>query len=103
MEAGTKAGLTIGRASDFVTPLREAGFVGITGRRFKWPVGEWAKGSRNKKLGRWTFQNMMEGLQGGSLALFTRVLGWSRERVELFLVEVRREAYAQMSHYYMPM
>ncbi|KAF2095542.1 S-adenosyl-L-methionine-dependent methyltransferase [Rhizodiscina lignyota] len=103
IEAGTKAGLNPTQANDFATPLRQAGFVGITGRKFKWPLGPWAKGKMNKTLGKWTLENILEGLQGGSLALFTRMLGWSKERVEVFLMEVRRELHEQKSHFYMPM
>lgn len=103
IQAGSKAGLKVDRALDFVTPLREAGFVGITGRRFKWPIGPWAKGKKNKRMGQWTLDNYLEGIQGGSLALFTRMLGWTKERVELFLMEVRKELHLQKSHFYFPM
>ena len=102
-EAGAKAGLNIERAGDFVTPLREAGFTEITGRKFKWPIGPWAKGKLNKTLGQLLLEDLRQGLQGGSLALFTRFLGWSKEQVELFLVNVRRDLHKQKHHFYMPM
>lgn len=46
--------------------------------------------------------NMLQGLQGFSLALFTRGLGWRAEEVETFLVDVRREMKDPGIHAYWP-
>ncbi len=101
-EAASKAGLNVERAGDFVTPLQEAGFRSIHGQKFKWPIGPWPKGRHNKRLGKWALEDLLQGLQGGILALLTRFLGWSKEQVELFLVEVRKDLRAQKQHFYMP-
>jgi hypothetical protein len=42
----------------------------------------------------------MEGLQGISLALFTRVLGWTAEELEVFLVDVRKQFKNKSVHGY---
>ena len=36
-------------------------------------------------IGMWNLENMTPALEGFSMALFTRVLGWSKEEVETFL------------------
>lgn len=46
---------------------------------------------------------MGPALEGFSMAPFTRVLGWTREEVELFLVDVRKEMKNPQIHAYWPM
>jgi hypothetical protein len=42
-------------------------------------------------------------LEGFSLAVFTRVLGWKKEEVETFLVQVRNDMKNPKIHAYLPM
>lgn len=53
--------------------------------------------------GIWNLENVMPSLEGFSMALFTRVLGWSRLEVEVFLVNVRKELKDPKIHGYWPM
>ncbi|KAF2690629.1 S-adenosyl-L-methionine-dependent methyltransferase [Lentithecium fluviatile CBS 122367] len=91
IEAAAKTGLDATAPRDFSSKLRAAGFVDIQRKNFKWPLGKWAKGAKNKLLGYYVFEDFMDFLPGGTLGLFTRVLKWTREEVELFLAECRRE------------
>lgn len=43
---------------------------------------------------------MLEALEAYSLALFTRVLGWSVARIQLLLVHVRKELLDRSLHVY---
>jgi len=52
--------------------------------------------------GAWSYEVMTSGLQGISLMLFTKVLGWSVEEVELLLVDVRKEYRNRKIHAYLP-
>jgi hypothetical protein len=72
-------------------PLRAAGFVNIHAKHYKWPIGPWAKGEKNKLLGRFALEDTMDWLPSSALALFTQMFGWSREEVEVFLASVRKE------------
>lgn len=56
-----------------------------------------------RKLGMWTLADVSEGLQGLSLALFTRGLKWSMEELEIFLVDVRNDMRNTRIHSYWPM
>lgn len=47
-------------------------------------------------------ENTTEALAALSLALFTRVLGWDRVAVEVFLVDVRKDMRDRMKHAYWP-
>ncbi|KAF2084306.1 S-adenosyl-L-methionine-dependent methyltransferase [Saccharata proteae CBS 121410] len=101
-KAAAVAGLNMKAPAQFKDWLKEAGFVDIHIKRYKWPIGPWAKGSKEKTLGRWALQDCLDALQGGTLGLFTRVLGWSVEEVETLLSEVRKEMKGEKSHCYMP-
>lgn len=84
-------GIDMFAPSALAEPLRAAGFVNIHAKHYKWPVGPWAKGEKNKLLGRFALEDTMDWLPSSALALFTRMLGWSREEVEVFLATVRKE------------
>ena len=45
-----------------------------------------------------TCLNFLEGLEGFSVAPFTRILGWSREEVDIFLAQTRSETLKRSIH-----
>lgn len=47
-------------------------------------------------------QNVLEGLQGFSMAIFTKGLGWRSEEVEVHLAEVRKDWLDRKKHTYLP-
>lgn len=51
-------------------------------------------------MGRYHQVNMTEGLESYSLALFTRVLGWTTQEVHVFLAAVRKEMVDRSLHLY---
>ena len=85
---------------DFLT---RAGFVDVVGRRLKWPINTWPKNPYYKQMGAWVLENLDGGAEGLSMALFTRFLGWSREEVLMFVVEVRDSIKDCRVHAYVPM
>lgn len=54
-------------------------------------------------VGMWNLENLANGLSGLSMATFTRLLGWTVDEVEVFLVDVRREIRDTKIHAYWPM
>ncbi|KAL8788500.1 MAG: hypothetical protein Q9195_007277 [Heterodermia aff. obscurata] len=60
--------------------MRGAGFEGVVARRFRLPIGPWA---RDGVL-------VEEGLEGFTLRLFTQVLKWDPEEVQVLLANVRK-------------
>ena len=80
--------------------MRDAGFEDVTEHRVYVPVNPWARGKKNKILGAISMQNMSEGIASLSTAAFTRVLGWSRERLEVFLARVRDDLRNKQIHTY---
>jgi hypothetical protein len=54
-------------------------------------------------LGLWNLANTNIGLEGFSMAPFTRALGWTKQEVEVFSVGVRNEMKDEQIHAYWPM
>lgn len=71
--------------------LTEAGFVDIEMRKTPLPIGTWPKDLRLKEVGLLNRTQLWEGLAGLSYRLYIDLLGWSRDEVELLLMEVRKD------------
>ena len=99
-EAADRAGLDATGPRHLAPKLQQAGFVDINMKTYKWPLGRWAKGSREKLLGRYVYEDFWEALPSLSMGLFTRVLQWSRDEVEILLAECRQESKRRDRHYY---
>lgn len=80
--------------------MKEVGFEGVVERHAACAFNTWPRGDKNKLLGAMCCQNLLEGVQSMSLALFTRVLGWSSEDVLSFLVDVKKDLMNRKIHSY---
>ncbi|KAG8157081.1 hypothetical protein KVR01_013071 [Diaporthe batatas] len=80
--------------------MRAMGFEGVVERHGVCAFNTWPRGDKNKLLGAMCCQNLLEGVQSMSLALFTRVLGWSSEDVLAFLVDVKKDLMNRKIHSY---
>lgn len=80
--------------------MREAGFVDIVEKRYYWGTNPWVRGEKRKLQAAWCQQNLLDGLNAMSMALFTRVLGWSMERIEVLLAGVRNDLKDRKIHAY---
>jgi len=81
--------------------FEDAGFVNVTEAVFKIPIGPWAKDPRQKEIGAWNKLQAFEGVEGWTMALLTRVLGWPTEKVQLHLSGVRKDYRDPKIHAYM--
>ncbi|KAF4970772.1 hypothetical protein FZEAL_9975 [Fusarium zealandicum] len=100
---GTKLiGRPFDGAKNYKKQLEAQGFQNVQQVVFKWPQNPWPKDAKHKELGAWTLENITSGLDGLSSAVYTRVLGWSKEELDLFLVDVRRELKDRTIHAHWP-
>ena len=83
--------------------LIDTGFTNVTMKQFKWPSNRWPKDPHHKLVGMWTLANIGDGLEGLSLALLTRGLGWTKEEVLVYLTSVRQELKDPKIHAYWKM
>jgi len=80
--------------------VRDAGFVNITHRVFKLPLGPWPKDRVMKEIGLFNLAACLFGLEAFSLRLMCDVLGWDEPQVHALVDQVRSELEAQRIHGY---
>ncbi|KAL7267464.1 hypothetical protein RUND412_009951 [Rhizina undulata] len=103
-EWGKAANMSGRRWSD-VTPempqeLKDVGCVDVGSTLFKFPIGRWPKDKRAKEIGMYWRQQYLDGAEGITLALFTRILGWEKKAVDEFLAGVYSDLKNPMYHTY---
>lgn len=103
VEASQKINRPLDSLVKYKDQLTEAGFVNIVESRYKWPINTWPKDPHHKLCGAWTHENFLQGVQAVSLMLFTNVLGWSKDEIEILLVDVRKDVKNRQIHAYWPM
>jgi hypothetical protein len=94
-ELTAKGALALGRPFDegvnHEERLKEAGFVNVTRKAFKWPTNTWPKDPKFKEIGLWTLANIERNLETISSFLLRQGLGMSQEEILVFIAEVRAE------------
>ncbi|KAF3801259.1 hypothetical protein GCG54_00005414, partial [Colletotrichum gloeosporioides] len=85
-----EAGNAIG-PSKHVDAIHAAGFVDVTVKRFAWPL---------KEIGMLHYVNLDSALEGLSLGLFTRALGWTRQEGLDLCAEARMDLKNKKVHAY---
>lgn len=83
--------------------LEDAGFVDVKMEVHKWPTNDWPKYPEYKELGIWANENFIAGFESFTMAPLTRAHGWTKEEVQVFLVEVRKDLGNRSIHAYWPM
>lgn len=92
-EAGAKIGRVWTNVPNYKRWMIEKGFEDVTERHFRWPSNQWSSDRREKLLGAWTQAQIDQGmLESASRRVFMKLLGWSKERLDDFLGDVRRDS-----------
>ncbi|KAF5667186.1 methyltransferase [Fusarium heterosporum] len=102
LEGTRLVGRPFDSADKYKEQLESQGFQNVQEVIFKWPQNTWPKDVKHKELGAWELENISSGLDGLSSAVFTRVLGWSKEELDVLLTKVRREIRDRSIHSYWP-
>ncbi|RGP77715.1 hypothetical protein FLONG3_4174 [Fusarium longipes] len=102
IEASAKAGRAINLAPRYKEFFEKAGFTEVVEKKYRWPINEWPKDKHHKELGKWSYANMNNGLEGLLLALFTRFLGWSADEVMVLCSAMRKQLRDRNVHAYIP-
>lgn len=102
IEGARNLGLDIEAANSFPTLLAAAGFTDIKSETHAFPMNTWPTDQAMKERGMWMMQNFLQGLQGFSMAYFTKGLGWKPAEVEVMVSQVRAQTRDKRSHVYTP-
>ena len=68
--------------------MEEAGFVDVVQMPFQLPVGTWAKGEKQKEIGRFNQEVVLQGVDAFTIPLFTRILRWKIEECEILMAHL---------------
>jgi SAM-dependent methyltransferase len=102
LDASIKTGTPLTDAGSFKHWFEEAGFETAVEVRYKIPGSPWPKDERLKLLGVYELENFLTGLEGMSMRIFTKGLGWSKEELQVFLAGVRKDMRNRRYHGYYP-
>ncbi|KAM5344056.1 hypothetical protein ACJ41O_012593 [Fusarium nematophilum] len=103
LDAGKNLGRPVFPTTEYKNYLAAAGFEDIVEVQKKWPTNCWPRDRKFKELGAWAYANIAGGLEGLSLAHFTRGLGWSSEETLVFCAQTRKDLKDPRIHAYWPM
>ncbi|QKX57954.1 uncharacterized protein TRUGW13939_05074, partial [Talaromyces rugulosus] len=99
-EASVRFGRQIGVAAVLREKLENAGFVDVVDDFYKCPIGPWPRDERLKHIGRVHLACCLEGFEPYSLALFTRILGFSYDKFQAYIHDVKKAALNPDNHLY---
>jgi len=102
IEMGDKVGKTFGIWKQARQKMLEAGFVDVVEVYYKWPINGWPRDPKMKELGRWNQLRLHDGVESFMLRLLTNAGGWSFERAQLHLAEMRKAVKDYKTHAYLP-
>ena len=99
-----KMGLTLRiNGEKLKSMMTNAGFVNVSYQDFKVPIGTWPADRKQREIGAFQLVAMLDGIQGLTIALWTRFLDWSVEEIEVFLAKIRPEFKDRKVHSYWPL
>ncbi|KAL4992696.1 S-adenosyl-L-methionine-dependent methyltransferase [Aspergillus falconensis] len=102
VESGERSGKTFTIWEESAERLKRAGFVDVVEKRFKWPMNGWSSDPKLHELGRWNQFRLNGGIEGFMLRLLTTTLGWSYERAQVHLAQMRAALRDYRTHAYLP-
>ncbi|KAL8840316.1 MAG: hypothetical protein Q9170_001400 [Blastenia crenularia] len=88
-EGLAKAGIDAGAMSGFSQYLRDVGFEDIGEEKINWAVGPWPDNEKEKKIEEMEEKNFRNGLEGMTMRVLTKNLGWTEDDVERFLADIQ--------------
>lgn len=100
MVASAKFGTPIDDPSRWKGWFEEGGYEAIVQKVYKLPCNSWPKDPRMKLLGAWEMENMLTGVDGMTMRVFQKGLGWTEAQVQVFLAALRKDVRNQRYHTY---
>ncbi|KAJ5104252.1 hypothetical protein N7532_004781 [Penicillium argentinense] len=102
-ECGKRAGRPLETIDMMQDAVRDAGFVEIHEKQYKWPIGPWARDQKYKEAGTVNYQHWMSGMEGWAMWLLTKYGAphpWTQEEVIVYVAKLRAELQNPRHHIY---
>ena len=80
--------------------LEHTGFVDIREEIIRVPLNPWPTDPWQRDVGRWYNLGLTEGLEALTLGPFMRILGWTKDEVDILIERVKREVCTRRMHVY---
>jgi len=100
-EGARRSGRAWTNAQYYAQWMREIGFENVVEKNFYWPTSPWPKGEYLKQVALYFQEDAMNGLEGISMKVLTKFMGWTTEEVRTFLVGVSRDIRDRSIHAYL--
>ncbi|KAF4915256.1 putative methyltransferase tdiE, partial [Colletotrichum viniferum] len=101
-QASEYLGRPIISLSSYLDVIHKVGFVDVTCKAFSWPINGWPADLKLKEIGMNHCVNLEMGLEGLSLALLTRGMGWNEQNVRQLCDEARFDIRDRRIHAFWP-
>lgn len=80
--------------------IQKAGFINITHRICKIPLGPWAADKKQKEMGAYILLSVQTGFEAFGMKLFTNIWEMSSSEAKTLIEEVKRDANSKKVHGY---
>ncbi|CAJ0550954.1 Ff.00g108840.m01.CDS01 [Fusarium sp. VM40] len=101
-EGAAKFGKPLDSAPLWKTKMEAAGFVEIHEEVRKIPIGKWPKDPKLKEIGRFQAIQAAQAIESYTPQIFSNVLGWSQEEIQVFMAKAKNEIKDPSVHLYFP-
>ncbi|KAI8254676.1 hypothetical protein K4K58_012145 [Colletotrichum sp. SAR11_239] len=101
-EGGRKMGRTFRVLDENLqkTSMEGAGFENITEWNNKAPIGNWPKDPVKREIGEWAQLTLLSDIEGYVLFMANVMSTWSREEIQIYAAQLRREIRSGKLHGY---
>jgi hypothetical protein len=100
ISAFLKRGIDLSSPCRYKEMMEKVGFVDVVETKIEWPIGTWAKGRYHKMIGAWFQRDLLAGVEGMCMGLFTRVLAMEKKEVDELVADVKRDMQDKRIHCY---
>lgn len=101
-EAADAFGTSLNSTIQIKEMMEQAGFADVEEHVVKLPIGPWPKNKQLKTVGAFELVNMVDGIEGLTMRLFSKALGMPVDEIQVLLMNVRKEAKNSKIHSYYP-
>ncbi|KAH6953009.1 S-adenosyl-L-methionine-dependent methyltransferase [Fusarium avenaceum] len=101
-EGAAKFGKPLDSAPSWKSKMEAAGFVDIHEEVRKIPIGKWPKDPKLKEIGRFQAIQAAQAIESYTPQIFSNVLGWSQEEIQVFVAKAKNEIKDPSVHLYFP-